>query len=146
MLKRTITGLIIVLVCAGFIALRSVSTFFFDVLAFAIIYGSILEMSMALKLYNKKASLLLTFIFPLALFAIFAFIPNSILKGKELVFVVLTLLGLFAVSMVKELIVNAIKRNGVTAKFTAYQGVEHNSWDLTYSRDDVYEWLLGFSF
>lgn len=45
-----------------------------------------------------------------------------------------------------ERLVNAIKRNGVTAKFTAYQGVEHNSWDLTYSRDDVYEWLLGFSF
>jgi predicted peptidase len=45
-----------------------------------------------------------------------------------------------------ERLVNAIKRNGVTAKFTAYPGVQHNSWDLTYSRDDVYEWLLGFTF
>ena len=117
MLKRTITGIIIVALCAGFIALREVSVFFFDAFALAICYGCLVEMQLSSKLYNKKSSKVLTFIFPLALFAIFAFIPTSSLEGKELIFVVLALLVMFAASMVKELIINMIKRrNGETEK------------------------------
>ena len=110
MLKRTITGLFIVALCAGFIALREVSVFFFDAFALIICYGSLIEMHLSLKLYNKKSSKVLTFIYPLVVFSIFAFIPKTSLNGSELVLVVLTLLGFFAASMVKELICNTIKR------------------------------------
>ncbi len=117
MLKRTITGLVIVLLCAGFIALREVSPFFFDAFALIIIYGCLIEMNLSLDLYNRKSSKILALIYPLALFAIFAFIPSSSLAGKELMFVLLALLLAFAASMVKELIINTMKRrNGEIEK------------------------------
>lgn len=117
MLKRTLTGVVIVALCAGFISLREVSPYFFDAFALAIIFGTLIEMNLSLKLFNKKSSKILSFIYPVALFAIFAFIPKSGFAGKELVFVFLALILAFAIMMVKELIINAIKRKrGETEK------------------------------
>lgn len=117
MLKRSITGLVIVLLCAAFIALREVSVYFFDAFALILCYGCLIEMHLSLNLYNKKSSRIIELIYPLIIFAIFAFIPMTLFNGKELVFVVLALLLMFAISMVKELIVNTIKRrNGEIEK------------------------------
>jgi predicted esterase/PKD repeat protein len=35
-----------------------------------------------------------------------------------------------------------IKLGASALQFTVYQGIAHNSWDLTYDRDDLYEWFL----
>ena len=39
--------------------------------------------------------------------------------------------------------VDAVNRNGGNAKLTLYEGVEHNSWEPTYSNPEVYQWLLS---
>jgi predicted peptidase len=36
----------------------------------------------------------------------------------------------------------AIKKAGGNPKYTEYPGVGHNSWDMAYGTDEVYEWLL----
>ena len=41
--------------------------------------------------------------------------------------------------------VEAVNRNGGKAKLTTFDKVAHNCWDLAYSRNDVYEWLLDFN-
>lgn len=118
MLKRTITGLVILILCAGFTALRLISPFFFDGFSLVIIYGCLVEMNFSTKLYNKRSSKSIMFIYPIALFAVFALFPMiESLKGKSLVLVVLILLLCFGVLMVKELIENGIKRRiGETEK------------------------------
>ncbi len=31
-------------------------------------------------------------------------------------------------------------------KITIYDGISHNSWDITYSKNDIHDWLLSKSF
>ena len=38
--------------------------------------------------------------------------------------------------------IDAVKRNGGSAKLTEYKGVKHNCWELTYSNPEIYSWLL----
>ena len=38
--------------------------------------------------------------------------------------------------------IEAVKRNGGSAKLTEYKGVKHNCWELTYSNPEIYSWLL----
>ena len=107
MLKRTITGLIILLVTAGFIALREVSLLFFDAFALAIIIGSIVEMCLASKFSNKKVNKLLLIIYPALLAVIFILIKDS---GIVMLLILATFLLMFAMLMAKELISNSIIR------------------------------------
>lgn len=41
--------------------------------------------------------------------------------------------------------VNAVNRTGGNARFTAYENVQHNSWENAYSNKEVYDWLLSHS-
>lgn len=107
MLKRTITGIFIFLVVAGFVALRQVSVFFFDALALAIMYGAIVEMIKANKVANKKVNYVVLFAYPAALACIYIF------STSVLMMIVLQLalaLVSFCALMAKELINNSILR------------------------------------
>jgi len=107
MLKRTITGTIIIAVLAGFIALREVSVLFFDALVLALIYGAVVELCFALKLFNKKFSSAILLFYPVALACIYIFSRTI----KECISLqVLSFILIFAICMFKELVVLAIKR------------------------------------
>ena len=108
MLKRTITGFFILLVTAGFIALREVSLLFFDAFALAIMIGSIVEMSMACKVSNKKVNKLLLFVYAILITCIFIF--NGKYIDTALLLILVLLLLMFILLMIKELIRNAILR------------------------------------
>lgn len=38
--------------------------------------------------------------------------------------------------------IEAVRRNGGSAKLTEYKGIKHNCWELTYSNPEIYSWLL----
>ena len=42
-----------------------------------------------------------------------------------------------------EKIYNQLKDMNPKIKLTIYDGIGHNSWDVTYHNDDIYEWLLS---
>lgn len=112
MLKRSITGAIILLVTAGFIALRQVSLLFFDAFALAIIYGAITEMVLANKFANKTTSNILLFLYPVALLCIYLF---STSLSMALLLQIATFIVYFIILMARELIKNAIiRKNGDT--------------------------------
>lgn len=104
MLKRTITGLCILLVIAGFNALRLISPLFFDAFVLIIIYASLIEMFMAYKVADKKFLKTPLVIFPVGLWAIFKFTNNP------LIWFVVAMLALFIISMLCELIIDAKNR------------------------------------
>ena len=54
MLVRSITGLVILLVVAGFTLLRSVSLYFFDAFWLIVIYAAVVEVALSCKFSNKK--------------------------------------------------------------------------------------------
>lgn len=107
MIKRSITGLIIVAVLAGFVALREVSVLFFDALVLALMYGAIVEMALALKLFNKKFSIIVLLLYPIALVCIYLFSKTVV---QCVLLQIFALIIVFAVCMFKEMIVLAIKR------------------------------------
>lgn len=112
MLKRSITGFFIVAVLAGFVALRQVSVLFFDALVLALMYGAVIEMCFAMKLFNKKFHLGVILIYPAVLACIYIF-SESFIQAVLLQL----LLGavVFVVCVFKELFVLAGKRkNGET--------------------------------
>lgn len=39
--------------------------------------------------------------------------------------------------------VDAIRENGGTVKFTIYPGIDHDSWTQTYNNPELYDWLLS---
>lgn len=42
-----------------------------------------------------------------------------------------------------EKIYNKLKDINPEVKLTIYDGVDHNSWDITYDNSDIYKWLLS---
>lgn len=107
MLKRTITGFFILVVLGGFVALRSVSVLFFDALILALLYGTIVEMCFALKLFNKKFFVSILFIYPIILACIYIF-STSITQC--ILLQLFAMLVVFALCMFKELIYLGAKR------------------------------------
>lgn len=107
MLKRTITGFFIIAVLAGFIALREVSVLFFDALVLALIYGAIIELCFAIKLFNKKFSATILLVYPAILSTIY--ILSTSLK-MCIALQLLSVIVIFAICMFKELIILGIKR------------------------------------
>lgn len=68
-MKRTLTGLLILIVTVGFVLLRQFSELIFDVFIIVILYGSIYEMIKAYKANNKKVDQVLLYLYPIALVA-----------------------------------------------------------------------------
>ena len=44
-----------------------------------------------------------------------------------------------------EKIYNQLKDINPDIRLTIYDGICHNSWDITYDNDEIYEWLLSKS-
>ena len=44
-----------------------------------------------------------------------------------------------------EKIYNQLKDINPDIRLTIYDGIGHNSWDITYDNDEIYEWLLSKS-
>ena len=42
-----------------------------------------------------------------------------------------------------EKIYNQLKDINTDVKLTIYDGIGHNSWDITYDNHDIYDWLLS---
>ena len=42
-----------------------------------------------------------------------------------------------------EKIYNELKDINPEVRLTIYDGVGHNSWDITYDNSDIYDWLLS---
>ena len=42
-----------------------------------------------------------------------------------------------------EKIYNQLKDINPDIKLTIYDGIDHNSWDITFDNDDIYDWLLS---
>ena len=40
---------------------------------------------------------------------------------------------------------NQLKDINPEIKLTIYDGIDHNSWDITYDNDNIYDWLLSNS-
>ena len=40
-----------------------------------------------------------------------------------------------------ETMVDRLKSMGYKVRFTRYPGVGHNSWELAYTKDELYEWF-----
>ncbi len=104
MLKRTITGLCILIVLAGFIALKLVSSLFFDAFVLIMIYACLIEMFLAYKVADKTFFIVPLVLLPIGLWAIFKF------TTMPLVFILIALLCVFIISMISELVISAKKR------------------------------------
>ncbi len=110
MLKRTITGIFILLFVVGFTALRLVSAYFFDAFVLILLYGCLFEVAKSYRQNGKEISIPILAIYPIVLFAIYAF--SSPLMA--LVYEVAALIVCFIILMAIELIKNAIKRKNQT--------------------------------
>lgn len=42
-----------------------------------------------------------------------------------------------------QIIYDGLKNINSEVKLTVYDGIDHNSWDLTYDNEDIYKWLLA---
>ena len=107
MLKRSITGFFIVAILAGVVALRQVSVLFFDALVLVLMYGALIEMCFALKLFNKKFYLGIVLVYPAILACIYIF---SELVVQSILLQLLLGAVVFIVCVFTELISLASKR------------------------------------
>lgn len=107
MLKRSITGFFIVAILAGVVALRQVSVLFFDALVLVLMYGALVEMCFALKLFNKKFYLGIVLVYPAILACIYIF---SELVVQSILLQLLLGAVVFIVCVFTELISLASKR------------------------------------
>ena len=107
MLKRSITGFFIVAILAGVVALRQVSVLFFDALVLVLMYGALIEMCFALKLFNKKFYLGIVLVYPAILACIYIF---SELVVQSILLQLLLGAVVFIVCVFTELISLAYKR------------------------------------
>lgn len=144
LLKRTITGICILIAISGFIALRLVSPLFFDAFALIIIYACLIEMFLAYKVSNKKFFKIPLFLLPVAIWAIFKFSNNP------LIWLVIAYILLFTISMFSELIINANERKNGNNEVNTNQDIKQNSLlSLTKTTMHVAVFptlLLGFLF
>ena len=79
MLKRTITGLVILILTAVCIALRLVSPLFFDAFVLVLIYGSLIEFYLAFKVADKRFYLLPLILLPIGSWASFRYFYNPLI-------------------------------------------------------------------
>ena len=107
MIKRAITGFFILILTAGFIALREISTLFFDAFVVILMFGSVVEMLLASKFSDKKINKILVMVYPVLLTLIYIF-STSI--QMALLLQIASLLLMFMILMSVELVKNGISR------------------------------------
>ena len=104
MLKRTLTGIVIFILTAGFISLRLVSPLFFDAFVLAIIYGSLYEFYAIYKKEEKRVFIVPLILLPAGLWASFRYAFNPFVYIVGATILILIYCGL------AELILNAKTR------------------------------------
>ncbi|MGN1259400.1 MAG: phosphatidate cytidylyltransferase [Christensenellales bacterium] len=103
--KRTLTGAVILLVVAGFIALVPISPYFFDFLVMAITFVSVYEL---LKVYNSnnpkcsKAYIYLSISYAYVIYCIYAFVKAT--SFKKILFQVTAFGCYFIIAFIFDLI------------------------------------------
>ena len=108
MLKRTLTGFVILLLTAGFVALKLVSAYFFDAFIFILMYASAIEMCFAFKVIGKHF-----FKLPLVLFPAIAFVSFKFTNNPP-IYIMAGWLILAIYCALMELVINSKLRNRTT--------------------------------
>ena len=104
MLKRTLTGIVIFILTAGFISLRLVSPLFFDAFVLAIIYGSLCEFYAIYKKEEKRLFVVPLAVLPVGLWAIFRY------SAMPFVYILGATVLILLYSAIAELVLNAKTR------------------------------------
>lgn len=113
MLKRSLTGVVIFLVVVGFVALRYVSTLFFDFFVLGISMFAVVETLSAMKNGGDKSEPFwyFAYTYPLLVFVIYLFGRNT---TQKLLLQISAILLILIASFVSELVILAKKKkNGV---------------------------------
>ncbi len=114
MLKRSITGAVILLITLLFVVLKQFSPLFFDAYVLIIMYGAIYEMYKVHQLSGKQADFITLSIVPAVACVIFNLEDNFY---KQLVYIALLALAVLLVVLVEEIIEFANDRRlGTTEK------------------------------
>ena len=111
MLKRLLTGIVIIAVVAGFTALRIVHLAFFDAFVFALMIASGFEMIHAKKQAGKVLFERLIILFPIPVTLGFVF-GTSLLMS--LIIMLLSVVVIFVLSVGIELIIYAVRKNVIS--------------------------------
>ncbi len=127
MLKRTITGAIILLVTAAFVALKCVHSLFFDAFALVICYFSIYEVIKASKNSGNSISEIPLYCFPLVVFTIWQFETNTL---KQYAYFIVIALIVLIYSITEEIILLAQNRKSNEAE-TAENEVKPKLFERT---------------
>ena len=125
MLKRTLTGLVILILLAGGLALRLVSPWFFDAFILILTYACIIEMFMAYKVANRKFFKVPLFLLPVGLMFIFKW------TTRPFMWLIAAFLGLFLICMLSELIIYASRRKHENQEVNTKESVSRPLLDLT---------------
>jgi len=96
MLKRTLTGAVVMLILAGVIALRLVSPLFFDAFILGVSYFCLYEISMAFKAMGKSFNLPIACVIPIAAWAIFKW------AAKPILWILALIMAAFILAMIFE--------------------------------------------
>ncbi len=118
MLKRTLTGAVILIVTLGFVMLKQFHSIIFDVFVLLLTYGALYETSKAYKLAGKKVDYSL-YLVPAAICTIFNLEKNIFICFGYIVLLAVVLVGYLLLS---EVISYGIKRKkGIAEKDTEAQ-------------------------
>ncbi len=107
MLQRTITGAIIFLVTAGFVALKMVHSLFFDAFILIVMYASLLETINAYKSANKQAYKTPLVCVPALICLIFNL---DCCKNKSLIYILLVGVAVLVYSLSADIIAYGLNR------------------------------------
>ena len=89
MLKRTLTGVVILLITATFVFLKQFNSLFFDAFALIMIYASIIEVSNAYKKCGKKPYTAVLLCIPIIMFAAIYLFKQEHQKYEVMTFAIL---------------------------------------------------------
>ena len=76
MLKRTLTGLVILLVTAGFVLLKQINCLFFDAFVLIVMYGALIEVIKAYKMVNAKSHTVALLFVPAMMFVAISIVKH----------------------------------------------------------------------
>lgn len=112
MLKRTLTGAVILIVTLGFVLLKQFSTMIFDAFVLLLSYGALYEVSKAYKSVGKKVDYTI-YLVPILICTIFNLEKNIF---KCFAYIALLALVLVCYLLVREIICYGVKRKNGTAE------------------------------
>lgn len=135
MIKRTITGAVILIFTALFVVLKQFSPLYFDAFLLVIMYGALYEVLKARKLSGTAACEIPLLLVPAALCAIFAW---DKLSKNALVYVILLAVAVLLYALIADLVFLAKNRkqggdrNSVTVTSKLFNFTKHTMMTFAY--------------